>query len=241
MQIKTRGIVLQSTDYSESSLVVKVYTEESGMASFIVSGVRARQPRFPVSLFQPFSLVEMVASGKPGTSMLRITDIRLSPPLTGIAGNMLKSSVALFLAEVVYRSVKEETPNQTLFGFLHNSIQVLDIGETDCSKFHLYFLARLTRLLGFSPNGEFTEGVSIFDLREGLFRNEPPAYREYLSHGATRKLNLLMRASFENYSDIDVNYGEMKELLKGLVFYYELHQTHGHAIRSHQVLVAILN
>jgi DNA repair protein RecO (recombination protein O) len=173
--------------------------------------------------------------------MHRITDIRLSPPLNGIAGDMVRCSVAMFLAEVVYRSVREEAPNPALFGFLDNAIQVLDIKGTDCTRFHLYFLARLTRHLGFSPNGNFEEGVSIFDLREGLFRNEPPSYREYLSQNATLKLYNLMNANFENYSEIDVSYTEMKELLKGLVFYYELHQTHGSAIRSHRVLEEILN
>ena len=240
MQIKTRGIVLQSTDYSESSIVVKIYTEAGGMMSFMVNGVRTRNPRFPISLFQPFSIIELIASGKPGNGMLRLTEARLSPPLNGIATNMIKGTVALFLAEVIYRSVKEESPNPPLFGFLDNAIQVLDLPDTDCSRFHIYFLVRLARHLGISPNGEFEPGVSIFDLREGLFRNDIPSYREYLSQKATARLHNLMNATFENYPDADISFGEMKELLKGLVFYYELHQTHGTAIRSHQVLEEIL-
>jgi DNA repair protein RecO (recombination protein O) len=241
MQLRTRGIVLQSTDYGETSLVVKIYTETSGMTSFIVSGVRTRNPKFAVSLFQPFTLTELIASGKPGQSLLRITDIRLAPPLNGIPGDMVKSSIALFLAEVVYRSIREETPNPALYGFLFHGIQVLDVSGSDCTRFHLYFLARLTRHLGFFPNGDFTAGVSIFDLREGLFRSEPPLHREYFSPSTTVKLHQLLHTTFESYNSIDITHGEMKELLKGLVFYFELHQTHGSIIRSHKVLEEILN
>jgi DNA repair protein RecO (recombination protein O) len=108
MNSKTRGIILQTTNYSETSLVVKIYTEQSGLGSYIVSGVRSRNSRFKSNLFQPLSLIDMVASGKPGQSMKRITEIQLSPPFSGIPGDIIKSSIAIFLAEVIYRSIREE-------------------------------------------------------------------------------------------------------------------------------------
>jgi len=241
MQLKTRGIVLQSTEYSESSLVVKIYTEESGMGSFIVSGVRSKKPRFPMSAFQPLSLVEIVANGNAGQSMLRITDIKMSPPLNGISGNTIKSTISIFLAEVVYRSIKEESPNPALFGFLHHSIQALDIAEESCSGFHIYFLIRFSRHLGFFPNGQFEEGLTIFDLRDGLFKTGVPVHKEFLGPKASSHLFRIMNATFETYYLEDIKLAERKELLKGLVFYFELHQTHGNVIRSHKVLEEILH
>src|SRR6186713_1320642 len=117
MNSKTRGIILQSTNYSETSLVVKIYTEQGGLGSFIVSGVRTRNSRFKSNIFQPLSLVELVTTGSSSQSMKRITEIQLAPPFSGIPEDIVKSSIAIFLAEVIYRSIREEEPNPSLFGF----------------------------------------------------------------------------------------------------------------------------
>jgi DNA repair protein RecO (recombination protein O) len=240
MSVKTRGIILQTTNYSETSLVVKVYSEQWGLGSFIVSGVRAKNSRFKSNIFQPLSLVEMVASGKPGHSMKRITDIHLSPPLSGIPGDIVKSSIAIFLAEVIYRSIREEEPNPSLFGFLHNSIQILDLCHENCSRFHIYFLLRFSRHLGFFPHGDCIPGISYFDLREGVFTSGLPSHAEILDHHYAMLLFRVMYADFENYKEVNITSAEMKSLLNALVTYFQIHHTHGNPIRSHHILEEVL-
>jgi DNA repair protein RecO (recombination protein O) len=241
MNQKTRGIILHTTDYSETSLVVKIYTENAGMGSYIVSGVRTKKSRIKSNIFQPLSLVEMISSGKPGHGMKRITEIQLSPPLPHLTADVIKSSVALFLSEVIYRSVREESPNSSLFGFLHNGIQILDLSHEDCSRFHIYFMIQLSRHLGFYPNGTFVTGQSIFDIREGLFRNSPPHHVDFLSTVLSEKIFQLLNCSFENYHNIALSSPERKELLKSLVTFFEMHQTQGSNIRSHKVLEEVLH
>ncbi len=240
MNSKTRGIVLQTTNYSESSLIVKIYTEDAGLGSYIVSSVRVRNSRFKSNIFQPLSLVELVASGKPGQSMKRITDIQLSPPFSGIPGDIIKCSIAIFLSEVIYRSIREEEPNAVLFGFLHNSIQILDLSHDNCSRFHIYFMIRFSRHLGFSPHGECLPGISIFDLKEGYFTANRPVHEAYLDHDHAALLFRLMHADFENYRDIAIAAPSLKILLKALVTYFEIHHTHGNPIKSHTVLEEVL-
>ncbi len=241
MSSTTRGIILQTTNYSETSLVVKIYSEQSGLGSYIVSGVRARNSRFKSNIFQPLSLVELVASGKPGQSMKRISDIHLSPPFSGIPGDIIKSSIAIFLSEVIYRSIREEEPNPTLFGFLHNSIQILDLCHDNCSRFHIYFMIRFSRHLGFFPHGDCIPGVSIFDLKEGFFTGNQPVHDAFLDHRHADLLYRLMHASFDDYRDIRVTPAATKILLKALVTYFEIHHTHGNPIRSHTVLEEVLS
>ena len=241
MKIATRGIILQSTRYSETSLVVKIYTEQAGLASFIVSGVRTKNSRFSSNLFQPLSLVELVAASKPGQSMHRITDIQLSPPFTGIPGDMIKSAIAIFLAEVIYRSIREEEASPSLFAFLHNGIQILDLSPVSCSRFHIFFMIHFSRHLGFFPNGNFTRGQSCFDLREGLFKDHQPVNSEFIDSTLSGVLHDFVNSSFENYHEINVPGSQSRLLLKALVQYFELHQTHGNSIRSHKVLEEVLN
>lgn len=239
--LKSRGIILNSTNYGDSSLVVKIYTEQEGMGSFIVGGVRTRKGRFSSSLFQPLTLVEVLASGKPGQSMKRITEIQLSPPFSGIPHHMTKSTIALFLSEVIYRSVKEEEVNPGLFHFLHNSIQILDLNQHNCARFHLFFMIQFSRYLGFFPNGEYVKGESYFDLREGLFKTDCPVHADFLDTKQTTILYEFMNRSFDNFHELELGKASSNMLLHSLVTYFELHQTHGSQIRSHKILEEILN
>lgn len=241
MKIKSKGIILHTTNYSETSLVVKIYTEQSGMGTFIVSGVRSKKSRFSSSIFQPLSLVEVIAAGKPGQTMHRISDIQLSPPFTGIPGDMIKSTIAIFLSEIIYRSVKEEEINNPLFNFLINGIQILDLSHQNCSRFHIYFMIQLSRYLGIFPNGEFVKGVSYFDLREGLLKNTIPPHAEFLDTHQTAILFELMGKSFDNFHEVVISQTVSKSILNALVTYFEIHQTHGSQIRSHKVLEEVLS
>jgi DNA repair protein RecO (recombination protein O) len=238
MRIHTRGIVLQTTNYSETSLVVKIYTEQSGLTSFIVGGVRTKNSRFKSNLFQPLTLVEIIASGKPG-AMARITEVQLAPPFTSIPANLIKSSVAIFLAEVIYRSIKEEEANPLLFAFLNNGIQILDLTHHNCSRFHIFFMLQLTRYLGFYPNGAFSKG-SCFDLREGLFITTLTTHGDVMDQQLTAAMHQLLNSSFENYHEVEIAGNVSRQLLKAMVKYFELHQTHGSAIKSHKVLEEVL-
>ncbi len=241
MKIKTRGIVLHTTKYSETSLVVKIYTEESGLLSCIVGGVRTKNSKFKSSFFQPLSLVELVASGKQGQSLLRITDIHLSPPFVSVSGNVIKSTIAIFLAEVIYRSIREEEPNPSLFQFMHSGIQILDMSHENCSRFHLYFLIHLTRYTGFYPNGECIAGQSLFDLSEGSFTLRIPSHPYVMEPALANLLWQYLQRNFENHHEVIISNERALKLLEHLITYYELHLTHGQSIRSHKILSEVLH
>lgn len=240
MKIKTRGIVLHSTQYSETSLVVKIYTEDRGLASFIVGGVRSKNSRIKSNIFQPLSLVELVASGKQGNTMLRITDIQLAPHFIGIPSNLVKSSIAIFLAEIIYRSINEEEPNPNMFGFIHSGIQILDVSPHSCSRFHIHFMIQLSRYTGFYPNGTFKHGTGLFDLREGTFTDRLPTHPDFLENHTASLLWEFMNRTFENFHDINITRETAQKLLNSLVYYYELHLTQGKTIHSHKVLAEVL-
>ena len=240
MKAITRAIVLNTTPYSESSLVVKTYTEISGLRSYIVSGVRSGKGKFHSNLFQPLSLLELVTSGKPGQSLYRITDAALSPPLSGISGDISKSTMAIFMSEVIYRSIKEEEHNPGLFGFLHNAIQILDLARHDYSRFHLYFMISLSRYTGFYPHGVWQGSKTVFDLREGVFTVSLPAHPEYAEGAVAEAIWNFMGKTFENYHELSLPAPVARVLLHALIRYYELHVTQGKKIISHQVLEEVL-
>jgi DNA repair protein RecO (recombination protein O) len=241
MRIQTRAIILHATKYSETSLIVRAYTEQSGITSFIVGGVRGNgKKRFAAGLFQPLTLVELVASGKPGSSLPRITDIQLSPPLAMLHHDLIKGSIALFLSEVLNRSIKEEEPSTSLFAFLQNAVLMLDAEGRGVSRFHISFMVQLSRWLGFYPSGSYQKDTPFFDLQEGIFTNLKPNHAYYLEQQDAMALWLLMQTPFEQLSTICNGLIDNRRMLQLMVRYYELHVTQGRSILSHHVLSEVM-
>src|SRR5437016_3948145 len=154
---KTRGIVFRVTDFGETSVVAQVYTELFGLQGYLINSVRKKNALVRQNILHPLSLVDLVVYNKERKGLHRIAEIRSNPVLQNIPIDVLKTSVALFLDEVLCNSLKEEEPNQQLFDFLFHSIQILDMQSPVNSNFHLYFLIQLSRYLGFYPTENYSE------------------------------------------------------------------------------------
>lgn len=237
---KTRGIVLQTTDFAESSIIARVYTEAYGMQSYLVNSVRKKKPRFNANIFQPLTLVELVAYHKTGKGLHRLSEITCAPHYTTIPYDFIKSSLALFINELLYKSIKEEEANDTLFNFLFHSFQILDLKTTDCSRFHLILMGQLTRYLGFYPHGEYHISTPVFNLQEGVFQQTRPAHPYYLEGDHARKFDSLMKSGYENPVMVDLSPDEKKQLLHAFILFYELHLVRGTKIKSHHILEEVM-
>lgn len=237
---KTRGIVITTMDYAEASVIAKIYTEEFGLQSFLLNGVRKQKSRFNKNLLHPLSTVELIGYYKPHKTLHRISELSASPQLSSIPYQTVKTALAIFLAEVLHRSIREEEKNTELFNFIHHSIELLDVKEEDCSRFHLCFMIQLTRYLGFHPKASYSSTSPYFDLQEGVYQHQPPMHPHYLEAHISEKFHELTKLSFEESHSLKINAAERKQLLHGLVAYYELHHTQGIRLRSYTVLEEVM-
>src|SRR6185369_6803150 len=158
---KTRGIVFHVTDYSESSVIAKIYTELFGLQSYLINGVRKKNPKVKPASLQPLALVDLVVYHKERSGLKRLADARNNPVLKSIPFDIRKSSVVLFMNEVLYKCVKEEEANQSLFDFIFNSIHLPELRSNPGSDFHLLFLLQLTKYLGFYPHENFSSSTPV--------------------------------------------------------------------------------
>jgi len=237
---KTRGIVLQVTDYAESSIIARIYTESLGMQSYVVNSVRKSKPRFSSNLFQPLTLVSVVAYHKPGKGLHRLSEITCDPHYSTIPYDFVKSSLAIFITEVLYKSIREEEPNDDLFGFLFHAFQILDLETTDCSRFHLFLMGQLTRYLGFYPHGEYRNQTPYFNLQEGIFQKSEPLHPYFISETAALKFDEMIKSGFENYSGIQLSQEEKKAMLHTFILYFSLHLNYHTVLKSHLVLEEVM-
>ena len=240
MLYKTNGIVLHTTDYSESSIVAKVFTEKFGQQSYLVNSVRNKKAKNKSSFFQPLTLVDMVVYHKPEKGLQRISEISISKQFQTIPYDILKTSVALFIAEVIYKSVKEEEANENLFHFIETVILFLDEQQNGLANYPVFVLTQLTKHLGSFPENNFDSTHQHFDLLEGRFVFENINFSQSLTKDESALLNKLLLLRFENFAQEHFTNAERKSLLNNLVAYYHLHHTHGSKIKSHIVLEEVL-
>lgn len=237
---RIRGIVLHTVNYSETSVIAKIYTDLFGVQSYMLNGVRKQKSKLKAVLLQPLTIVEFIAHQKENRDIHRITEISGSPSFTNIPYDITKSSIAFFISEILYKCIREEEADDKLFSFLENHIQLLDQTQENCKQYHHYFLMQLTKHLGFFPHGEFNEQQTVFDLREGVFMEYFPPYPEFVTGTPAQFLFQMSNVDFENHHVIDMKNEERRVLLQTILRYYELHALHGSKINSHKVLEEVL-
>jgi DNA repair protein RecO (recombination protein O) len=233
---KTRGIVLHTIKYSDSSVISHIYTENFGRQSFIVSGARGRKSSARVNLLQHLSILEMEVYIKHNRDLQRIKEIRLHENFSSIPYDPVKNAVALFLAEILYRTLQEQECNIPLFLYLLNAIKILDLSEKGFANFHLIFLIGLTRHLGFFPNYDITDTAEFFDIENARFTNKRPPHSNIIPPPGGRYLAEIMKCSFENMDRLKLNAETRNLLVSGILKYYSFHISGLGIIKSFAIL-----
>ena len=223
MLTKTQAIVLHSLKYGETRMIVDMFTRQFGRLSFIVSIPKSSKSKVKKQFFQPLSLLEIETDVRPKIQLQKLSDIRLVCPFVSIPFHPHKLSMALFLAEFLYYALRSEQRNELLFDYVESSIQWLDGQEDRFANFHLVFLMRLSRFLGFYPNLDHYHVGDYFDLRESEFLQVPPVHRDFLYPEEAEKVQLMMRMDYPTMHLFRMSHQERNRLLEVSLIYYRLH------------------
>jgi len=233
MLVKTRAIALHCMKYAESGIIAWLYTERFGRQSFIVNGVRTKKPAVPASFFLPLTLLEVDMYYKPGKDIQRLKEVSCLLHFHSIPYNVKKSTIALFISELLYKTLKEETGNIQLFEFLFNAIQLLDLKDEGSENFHLAFLMQYMKYLGIYP---FKQGLNDIDGYHQEFflpADAGPNERE--------GLELFICASLTQLDKIKISYETRSFLLEHIIEFYLYHLDQIADIRSLQVLKEVFH
>lgn len=225
MLVKTTGIVLHQIKYSDTSIIAQIYTEYAGRQSFLIQGVRSKSAANKINLLQPLHILEMEVYHRSGREMQKVKEIKSKIVFTSLPYNPLKTAIALFLTELLYKVLREQEANPNLFSFLENSIEMLDVMEKDFSNFHLGFMLQLSRHLGFYPNNNFSEQKEIFDLQNGYFTEVPPIHPYYLPKELSKILSELLSLGYNGGQSGKIDNAMRSKLLDKILLYYSLHMT----------------
>lgn len=227
MLTKTKGLVLHNLKYRETSLLVTIYTAEFGIASYIENGVRSVKAKHKMALFQPLTLLDLEVFHKPGRGLHRISEAKSYFPYRQIPFDVGKSSIALFLSEVLAKVLKEEEANFPLFDFLEESFQFLDGAQGNYENFHIQFLWNLASFLGFAP-GSVDEFLD--QLKQSQFTGANVIDAQILSE--------LIGADYGQ--PFLISRPQRKEFLSGLLHFYRLHMESFGELRSWEILQEVM-
>lgn len=234
---KTVGIVLRTLKYNDTTNIVEMYTELSGRTSFQVSVPRSRKAIVKSILFQPLSLIEFEADYRPNSTLHKIKEAKSFYPFSSMPYDPYKSSIALFLAEFLYRAIREEAENRPLFTYLIHSITWLDECNEGFANFHLVFLMRLSRFLGLYPNLEDYHEGDYFDMLNACFTSfRPQLHSSYINPQEASRLIRLMRMNYDTMHLFSMSRMERSRCLIIINEYYRLHLPDFPILKSLEVL-----
>ena len=237
--VTTKAIVLSTLKYSDSSLIVKSYTQEEGLKSYLIRGIlKAKKGGLKIAYFQPLNQLNIVASKRNKVSLNTIKEAQISYPYTRIYKNIIKQSVVLFLSEVLSYSIKEEEKNNALFEYIETGLVWLDLHDK-VANFHLLFLLNLTRFLGFYP--DLTEKEKIgFDLLEGNF-TDVTSQKNVIYENNFYQFKKLLGINFDSIENVSFNKQERQVVLKIIIQYFELHLDGFKKPKSLQILETVFS
>jgi DNA repair protein RecO len=239
MLYKTRGIVLNHLKYGDSSLVTTIYTEMFGRKTFLVQGVYGRKGKFRPTFFQPLTLLDLDVYINPKRDLQRIKEVAIECPFHSIPFVTVKSAVSLFVAEVLYKTLKEEEANPAMFDFLFHAIQIFDIKDSGSANFHLVFLLNLTKHLGFYPQDNYSAANCRFDPANGYFNaflaSSGDGKQKYISE----LFHQLMNVTFDGMEQPAMNHQTRNALLNLIIEYYNHHHGGLATLNSLPVLQSI--
>lgn len=217
----TPALVLSALKFGDTSLIVRMYTAQLGLQSYLLKGILGKKKGgLKAGHFQPLTQMDIVGSSGREGKLGYLREAHIAYPYQTVHTDIRKSTVALFLSEVLSGCLRESEPDEGLFEYLCSALQWLD-HQNQIANFHIRFLIGLTRFLGLYPDLS-AKDAPIFDLREGAFLSRTTLNPSLEGKQLTYFVRFL-ESDFDSISQIPMNQESRRELLKGLIQFYELH------------------
>lgn len=237
--MESRAIVLRTLKYNDRSNIVEVFSHEAGPVSFLVNVPKSSHAAVKNVLFRPMALLELTWNHRQTATLQRVKGVKCYAPFSSIPYDPYKTAMALFLAEFLHHALREERESGLLFDYIESSVLWLDARKQAYANFHLVFLMRLSRFLGFFPNMQDAREGAYFDMQNSCFTSQPPLHEHYVQPTEAIHLPTLMRMGYATMHLFALSHTERNRLLTFINDYYRLHIPSFPTLKSLDVLQAV--
>jgi DNA repair protein RecO (recombination protein O) len=236
---KTEGIVLKTTKYSESSLIVKIFTKKHGLLSFMVQGVRSSKNKQKGNILQPLNCLNLEIYLKEQRNLNKLKEYSTQFIYKNLYQDFSKQSIAIFCVELISKCIKEQEINERLYNYLSLFLLQLDEEMSAVENKPLFFMLELASILGFEPSIQNILHGNYFNLETGKFEDELTAAQSSLSVYETGLLKQLF-AMYYDKNELKLIATERKILLEKMILYFRWHVSDFLELKSPQILSDIL-
>ncbi|MGB6034924.1 MAG: DNA repair protein RecO [Cryomorphaceae bacterium] len=237
METTTEALILRKVPYSGSSMIASAYTRDFGIMSFMIRGLGKKRGN-KLSALEPLAMVDVSFHYREKYAVQTVKDISAKSSSGGLFYDPIKGSIQLFLAEMLYKSLREESPEEDLFDYIKSSLEYFDSG-TDHTYFHLVFLLRLAKFFGFAPKGVCDQSTIYFDLQNGSFTSNRNNSLHTIDSEESKAFYELQGAGYS--SILKIKPEMRRRLLTSIVEYYRLHLEGFGEVKSLPVLIEVFS
>lgn len=244
----TQGLVLHTTNYSETSVIARVFTRLFGVKSFILKGVRGGKNKAKNNLLQPLSFLDMVVYNNPNNSINYVKELHIAEPFNAISADCMRTSVVFFLNELLYKTLREEEPNEALFDYVVETLEELDRTERLAPELPIRFMLHLATFIGLEPLDNQSHHEPLFNLKEGRYQAPPSRHSAAIDPNRDYLLNdeqsshlhyYLAWVHGQNEKPI-LPLSQRRQLIDLLISYFSIHLDDFGTFKSHEILHAVL-
>lgn len=228
---------MHATKYGDTSLIVKIFTQQQGNQSFIIKNAYRKNNRFAASYFTPLAMMDISYDDHHKGSLKYLKDMTPRRGDVPMYYDPAKSSILLFYNEILFKLLMDSGQDEVLFDFLQEEIAKVHDARENMAELPLRFLLRLSRVMGYEPEDNFSENTPFFSLQECRFQ---PFFMEdagILSQQQSVYLHQLLNED----GPVPTTRGVRNALLKGLVAYFQMHNEHIRKIDSLEILSTVLH
>ncbi|MCB8994767.1 MAG: DNA repair protein RecO [Bacteroidales bacterium] len=219
----TQGIVLQQTKFGDSSIICQIFTLDHGRHSFLFKGIRSKKSKIHSNILQALSIINLSAYVKESKDISLVKEASPAIIFTHFPYDINKSAQAMFMAELMNKCLREEEANPQLYSFIINSLQYFDLLENSSSNFHIFFLVKLSKFLGFYPLSKSSPGERFFDMKDGNYKNSFPLHSDYFDLENSDILEEIVNKNYDQLSTMVLNQQKRNDLLESVLKFYSIH------------------
>ncbi len=223
MIYNSQGIVIRNIKYSESSLIVRIFTREHGMLAFLVPGVFSKKSSHKAALLQPMNVLNLTYYYRENRNLNKIKEFSLDNHFLNLNDNLAINAVLVTMSEIIYKSVKEQEKNTSLFDFLKNAISVLYSRQGPYSTFIPFFMLELSRFLGFYPTNNYSEEKPFFHLSNGYFVKDFESSSNCLNAYHSRLFGIVIAHDWKFFDEWKIAFKDWSNLMHSMEKYYQFH------------------
>jgi DNA repair protein RecO (recombination protein O) len=241
MLTKSKGIVLKNHKFNDKKHIVKIFTEQKGLLTFMVNLSNGPRAKLKPAFFQPFTLLELDFNFHPHKNFLSITDVKCYYPYSSATVDFRKTAIALYCSEVLLKCLAAEDIQYDLFDFIEHFSKHLDQTDKNIQHHAIWFTLHLSKYLGFFPLIDQQSPTQFFDLINGTFQNNAPIHVHYIQGDMILVLQSYITATIENIETFQVHKVWRQNIQACLLEYFQLHNYPIQQLQSISILSKVLN